>query len=63
MKRKDRHVPVATDYIDYGIEHGIKSCAGIGECNVFNNMNESERMEEELCIKRISFKTKTFETY
>lgn len=59
MKRRDRHVPVAADNVDSGIEHGGKSCAGIVECNVFSNMNES--LEKGLCIKGIPFKKETFE--
>jgi len=35
MKRRDRHVPIATDNVDSRIEHGGKSCVGIVECNVY----------------------------
>lgn len=61
MKRRDLHVPVAAGYVDSGIEHGGKSCAGILERNVFSNMNESEILEKGLCMKGIPFKKETFE--
>ena len=61
MKRKNQHVPVAADCVDYGIEHGGKSCAGIGECNVFSNLNESESLEKGLFVKGIPFKQEVFQ--